>query len=139
MKKVISISLTLLMLIALLHFSVATHYCMGKIASSKISLSGELATCGMENDENQQPQTGTHLGSDCCDNVLVFCGIYSNYFPSFSFVPESYNNNFQVFSLPASLTICSLTSSKSIYTSINPPGVSASNNVDLSAICVFRI
>ena len=139
MKKVISISLTILALIALLHFSVATHYCMGKIAATKISLSGELATCGMESDDNNQPQTGTHFISHCCDNVLVYCGINVNYFPSFSFVPESYNNNFQVFSLPASLTICSLTSSKSIYTSINPPGVSASNNVDLSAICVFRI
>lgn len=139
MKKVISISLTLLMLIALFHFSVATHYCMGKIAASKISLSGELATCGMENDENELPQTGTHLGLDCCDNVLVFCGINSNYFPSFSFVPESYNNNFQVFSLPAGLTICSITSFTAINTSVNPPGVSASNSVDLSAICVFRI
>jgi hypothetical protein len=139
MKKVISISLTLLMLIALLHFSVATHYCMGKIAASKISLSGELATCGMENDENVNPHTGTCFGSDCCDNVLVFCGIISNYFPSFSFVPESYNNNFQVFCLPASLTICSLTSFISINTSVYPPGVSASNNVDLSSICVFRI
>lgn len=127
------------MLIALLHFSVATHYCMGKIAASKISLSGELATCGMENDENELSQTGTYLGSDCCDNVLVFCGINSTYFPSFSFIPESYNNNFQVFSLPASLTICSLTTFTAINTSVNPPGVSASNNVDLSAICVFRI
>jgi hypothetical protein len=139
MKKVISISLTLLMLIALLHFSVATHYCMGKIAASKISLSGELATCGMENDENELPQTGTYMGSDCCDNVLVYCGINSTYFPSFSFIPESYNNNFQVFRLPASLTICSLASFTAIDTSVNPPGVSASNNVDLSAICVFRI
>jgi hypothetical protein len=139
MKKVISISLTILMLIALLHFSVATHYCMGKIAASKISLSGKLANCGMENDENELPTTGTCFNTHCCDNVLVFCGIHSNYFPSFSYVPESFNNIFQVFGIPASLTICSIPSFKSFNSSVIPPGVSVSSNVDLSAICVFRI
>jgi hypothetical protein len=127
------------MLLALLHFSVATHYCMGRIAASKISLSGELATCGMANDENKQPQTGLHFTSHCCDNILVFCGIHGNYFPSYSFVPESYNNNIQIFSAPVSLTTFSISYFQSINTSTSPPGVSASNKVDLSAICVLRI
>jgi hypothetical protein len=112
---------------------------MGKIAASKISLSGELATCGMENDENEQTQTDTQFTSHCCDNVLVFCGINGNYFPSFYFVPESYNNDFQVFSVPACLTLCSITPVKSFHTASSPPGVSASNDVDLTSICVFRI
>lgn len=139
MKKVISISLTVLMLIALLHFSVATHYCMGKIAASRISLSGVLATCGMESDENEPSQTDTHFTSHCCDNVLVFCGINGTYFPSFTFVPESYNNDFQVFSLPSDYNMSSITSCNTVCTSLKPPGVSLSHNVDLSVICVFRI
>jgi hypothetical protein len=139
MKRAISISLTLLMLIALLHFSIATHYCMGKIAASKISLSGVLATCGMESDENELPQTGSSFTTHCCDNVIFFCGTNGNYFPSFSFVPESYNSDFQVFSLPANMNFWSIASLKSINTSVNPPGESAVNNVDLTAICVFRI
>src|SRR5512133_1259996 len=114
MKKVISISLTLLMLVALLHFSVATHYCMGKIAASKISLSGDLATCGMENDDNMLPLKGTYFTSHCCDNVLVFCGINSTYFPSFTFVPESFNNDFQVFNVPAKLSTFSIACSYSV-------------------------
>jgi hypothetical protein len=139
MKKVISISLTCLMLLALLHFSVATHYCMGNIAASKISLSGQLATCGMENDENVEPQTGSYYHSLCCENVLVFCGINSNYFPSFTFVPESFNNDFQVLSMPVSLTFNSISSFKLINTTANPPGDAKVKNVDLSAICVYRI
>jgi hypothetical protein len=127
------------MLVALLHISIATHYCMGRIAASKISLSGEFATCGMENDENQQTQTGTHFTPHCCDNVLVYCGVHGNYFPSFSFVPESYNNNFQIFSTSVSLTSSSITSLQLINAGASPPGVSASNIVDLSAICVLRI
>jgi hypothetical protein len=139
MKKVISISLTLLMLIALLHFSVATHYCMEKIATSKISLSGELATCGMENDEDELPQTGLNFTTHCCDNVIVFCGISGNYFPSFFQVPETYNDDFQVLGLPSSKTFFPVASFLSINTSVNPPGVSTVNNVDLTSICVFRI
>jgi hypothetical protein len=139
MKKVISISLTLLMLIALLHFTVATHYCMDKLSASKISLSGGLASCGMENDENELPQTGSYFTTHCCDNTIIFCGTNGNYFPSFSFVPESYNNDFNVFSLPANVNFCLNAALKSINTSVNPPGESTVNNVDLTAICVFRI
>jgi hypothetical protein len=112
---------------------------MGKIAAVKISLSGELATCGMESDENNQSQTGTYFTSHCCDNILVFCGIQSNYFPSYSFVPESYNNNFQIFSTPVSLTTCAKRYFQSINTSTSPPGLSESNTVELSAICILRI
>jgi hypothetical protein len=139
MKKVISISLMCLMLLALLHFSVATHYCMGNIAAAKISLSGKLATCGMENEENDLPLPGSYYHSHCCDNQLVYCGINCNYFPSFTFVPESYNNDFRVFSMPISLTINSICSIKIINSTVNPPGVSAIKSVELSAICVYRI
>jgi hypothetical protein len=140
MKKIISISLTCLMLIALLHFSVATHYCMGKIAASKISLSGKLATCGMEdNNSDLRGSAGFHFSSHCCDNSVTNYGIISIFFPSFSNVPESYNHNFQVFNVPVNLTICSVTSFKTINRSQNPPGESMTNNVDLSYICVFRI
>jgi hypothetical protein len=34
-------------LTAMLHLTVATHYC-GEVAASRISLSGKLASCGME-------------------------------------------------------------------------------------------
>ena len=65
MKKFISISLTFLLLAALFHFSIATHYCGGTIAATKISLSGKLASCGMENDVENSPQSGTYFLSHC--------------------------------------------------------------------------
>ena len=139
MKKAVSISLTLLMLIAVLHFSIATHYCGGYVAASKISLSGKLATCGMEDGDFDMPQTGTSYHTHCCDNVLTYFGINNNYFPSFTFIPESYNNDFQVFSIPISLAINSISSFKIINTIVNPPGDSDIKSVDLSAICIYRI
>jgi hypothetical protein len=139
MKKVISISLTCLLLLALVHVSVAKHYCMGNIAASKISFSGELATCGMENDENQPPLEGVYFKSHCCDNLLVFCGISGNYFPSFTFVPESNQPLSQFCSAPASLNIYTFEPVKSVISGVDPPGAPAPNKVDLSAICVYRI
>lgn len=139
MKKIISISLTLIMMATVLHFSVATHYCCGTVEATKISLSGKLATCGMEYNEKDIPQTGSHFASHCCDNAILFYGINSNYFPSFSYVSESYQHHFQVFNLPAGVTHCSSVSYRSINTSVSPPDVSVYNSVDLSDICILRI
>lgn len=139
MKKFISISITLLLLTAMLHLSVATHYCGGKIASSKISISGKLATCGMEADQKVIPQTGSILASHCCENVLVFYGINSTFFPTYSFVQATYQQHFQVFSVPADLNPNSIAFIKSNSINASPPGASACNSVDISNICVLRI
>jgi hypothetical protein len=139
MKKTLSISLTFLMLTALMHLSLATHYCGGQEAASKISFSGKLASCGMESDVNELPVTGTHVTSHCCDNILFFFGTDGNYFPTFSSVPESYRSHFQVVTVPADLSFQFIPVIKSIYTSVSPPGETLSNRVDLTSICVFRI
>jgi hypothetical protein len=139
MKKVISISLSICMLAAMLNISVATHFCSGKIAASKISLSGKLATCGMENESGDVTSKDIHISSHCCDNNLACYGITSIYFPSFSYVTESYQNHFQSINCPDELDPRYLTINKSIFTNVGPPGVSASSKVDLSNICVFRI
>lgn len=139
MKKVISISLTFLILTALIHFSVGIHYCGGTFSASKISLSGKLATCGMENDDNILPLPGTNLTTHCCDNLLVYFGINGNYFPTFSNIPELFLKQFEIFKIPAEISLLSLAHLNSIYTSIGPPEALVSNSVDLTNICVFRI
>jgi hypothetical protein len=139
MKKGISISLSLLMMTAMLHFSVATHYCHGNVAASKISLSGQHATCGMEDEENEIPLPGIHLDTNCCDDVVFYYGIDAKYAPSFSFVPEFYKYKLQDFSSPGGLPVISASVLKSLYNDVSPPAVLMSTNVDLSDICVFRI
>ena len=139
MKKVIASSLIFLFLSAVLHLSVATHFCCGNISASKISLSGKLATCGMASDDITLPISGSHFSSHCCENVLVFCGINSIFFPSFSFVNETFQQHFHFFSIPTDLDLQPLASIKSICTNLSPPGPSVSNTVELPDICVFRI
>ena len=139
MKKVFSILLSLFMIVAMLHISVAIHYCGGKKVATTVSLSGKLASCGMICSEQEIPFHGTSFASHCCDNTLTFYGINNNYFPTYSFVPESYQNNFQVLADLAELSAKSQTDFNPLYSNVSPPGALMSTCVDLSDICVFRI
>jgi hypothetical protein len=139
MKKVLSISLSLLILVAMLHISVAMHYCEGKVVAATVSLSGKLASCGMVCQEEKLPLQGTNFTNHCCDNTLTYCGTSSNYSPTYSFVPQSYQYSFQVLAIPVDLSARSQTDFYSVYSDVSPPGALMSTNVDLSDICVFRI
>lgn len=127
------------MILGMVHFSVATHYCSEVEVISKVSLSGKLASCGMEKTTESCPVHGINLTSHCCDDIVSFYGIDSNYTPSFSVTPELFQYNFQVFSVPVGLPLASADFIKTFETTVNPPGVLMSTNVDLTDICVFRI
>src|SRR5512133_1860826 len=115
MKKVLSISLSLLMVVAMLHISIAMHYCEGKVVAATVSLSGKLASCGMICQEEELPLQGTNFTSHCCDNTLTFCGTSSNYSPTYSFLPQSYQYNFQVLAIPVDLSARSQIDFYSVY------------------------
>ena len=139
MKKGISISLSLLMLTAILHLSVATHYCGGIEVASRVSLTGKLADCGMESTGEKTPQGGTSLTHHCCDNFVVSCSTDNYCTPTVSAVPEFFLHNFHILAIPAEISNNSHADLISFYTNVSPPGVLLSTNVDLSCICVFRI
>jgi hypothetical protein len=139
MKKVTSISLVILLIAAMLHISVATHYCGGKDIASRVSVTGSLASCGMESSENPIAFSQYSFSKHCCDDLLTFCGTDNNYIPSFSFVPETFQNNFQIWAIPVDFTGHSFSGLNPLYTDVSPPGVLMSTSVDLCDICVFRI
>lgn len=139
MRKITSIFLSLIVVTAMLHFSVATHYCSGQLASTRISFSGKLATCGMEDGEITHPFTGDRMGSHCCDNTIRFFSFNEKYFPVNTFVPGTYKYLLQVFFVPATVPVSGIAKVKLIYTSTGPPYVPASTDVDLSSICILRI
>ena len=136
MKKVFSISFVLLMLLAMLHLTVATHYCGGHVAALKVSLTGKLASCGMERDYTS---TETKLFTHCCDDVVTFYAVDNNYTPSFPVVPNFYQCNLQVFNMPFRFPVISAAVLQSLYTNASPPGEVMTTSVDLSDICVFLI
>jgi hypothetical protein len=138
-KKATSIAMVLLILAAMLHVSVATHYCGGQIADSRVTFTGKLASCGMESPEKGLPFPVESFSKHCCDDVITICETDSNYMPSFSFVPESNKHDLQILSVLTGLSFDSCPDLVSFYTNVSPPGVLMSTDVDLSNICVFRI
>lgn len=138
MKKVFSILFASLILLSGIHFSVASHICGGELAAVKYSMTGEKATCGMEDSENPTPINGA-IQSDCCKNHVAFCSADSNYFPSFAGVKA-----FVTKSAPASFVlpdvfINSPVWMKTYYSMVGPPVIKFHTSVDQSFICVFII
>ena len=51
MKRIVSIPLLFIILFSGINVKFASHYCGGNFSGTKVSLTGELATCGMEQEQ----------------------------------------------------------------------------------------
>jgi hypothetical protein len=139
MKKVVSISMSIIMLIAVLHIAVARHYCCGQLAASTISFTGKTASCGMEDDHDPLPIQGTSISRHCCENVLYFFGTNGNYFPTFYSSPESFQNQSQVLIFADQVQQDIIVPVLTFADNTSPPGEYLSSDVSLTDICTFRI
>jgi hypothetical protein len=140
-KKVFSILALILLLAVMLHISVARHYCGGELAASKISLSGGLASCGMEGTEESCPHDppGNHLKSNCCDDVVTLYGFDNTYISGNTLVSKSFRFTYQILVLHICGAVQKPDPGTLFYSDVSPPGFLMSTDVDLSDICVFRI
>lgn len=139
MKKLFSISFTLLILLSGMHFSIATHYCGDEIAATKASFTGELATCGMEGPSDQHSTPGNQIENHCCDNSISVFAVDQNYAPSFTEFTSFAQTLLQVFIVPVNPEIHSLTAINLNSTDSSPPENILVHAVSLPKICVFLI
>ena len=139
MKKFLSISFSFLILLSVMHITIATHYCGSKYAASKVSLSGELASCGMEGSVDQCQLPGKHITSHCCTDKISVFTVENNYAPSFFEFKVALQNLLQAFNIPANYKIQPLFVSNLLNTNVHPPGCFLVSDVSLPNICVFRI
>jgi hypothetical protein len=138
-RKGISILFALAIILSGAHFTIATHYCGGEVAATKVSLSGKLASCGMESAEQSCPVSGNHLKTHFCDNSVTTIGIVDNFTLPVSFQEENTQINVHILYLPISQSFQTLTFFNHLYTDIGPPGSFSASAVNLNDICVFRI
>ena len=136
MKKVFAIQFACLILLSGMHFTVATHYCGGKIAATKVSFSGKAASCGMVNDVHVF--TETSISTRCCENEISVFAVENNYAPSVFHVKDIAQLVLQIFYLPVG-TFNSNCPPIAIHTNVSPPGFHAASAVSMADICVFRI
>lgn len=139
MKKFLSISFSLLILLSGLQFTISTHYCGGVIADTKVSVSGDLASCGMEGPVDQCPSKGSHLSSNCCSDKVSVFAVDNDYTPSISEFKVFAQPVLQVFDIPVSFQNYNRSALNLICTNASPPGSFLVSDVSLPSICVFRI
>jgi len=127
------------MLLSGMQLTISTHYCGGKLADSKVSILGQLASCGMESATDECTQPGNHVKSSCCnDNVSVYA-VDHNYSPSFTGFKAFSQTVLQVFTISENSTLHSITPLGQLFTDVSPPGSLLVHAVSLPKICVFRI
>jgi len=139
MKKLLSISLALLMLLSGMQITISMHYCGGELADSKVSLTGHLASCGMEGETDECTQPGNHVESSCCNNQVSVYALDQNYSPSFSEFKAFPQSVLQVFTVPENSSFHSKSATNITSTDAGPPENTLVNAVSLPKICVFLI
>jgi hypothetical protein len=139
MRKGITILFVVIILLSGAQFTIATHFCGDKVAATKVSLSGKLASCGMESSDKIFPSSGSYLKSHCCDNKIATIGILNNFTAPVSICTENTQNFLSIYYLPVSQRAHSNSVTNVFYTSISPPGKFTAPSVNLEGICVFRI
>jgi hypothetical protein len=140
MKKLFPISVSLIMLLSGLQLTISRHYCGGEFADAKVSVLGRLASCGMENIENDECAIPVNqINPNCCTNKVSSFTVDQNYSPSQTGFNSFAQNVLQVFIIPASITFHSYTAINLGFTDTSPPGNLLANSVSLPKICVFLI
>jgi len=138
MRILLSIPLIILLLFSGVSVKFATHYCGGHVAATKVSLNGELATCGMEMPSDDKT-TENSINSHCCDDVTSEYSLSNNYFPSAFSVDKTFP---QITNLFIADLDCYDDQESNISTPVKnnrPPGTNQPNSFDQPVLCVFRI
>ena len=140
MRKILSILFASLILISGLHISIAKHYCSGESSAfKKISVTGELATCGMEDPNGEVPLQGVNFKAHCCDNEVSTLIVDNNYAPSLSLFKVFAQPVLQVYHNIEVFNLQQIVVSSLYNTNVLPPGDYLASEVSLPDICVFRI
>jgi hypothetical protein len=139
MKITASIILTFFILFSGIRVNIASHYCGGSLAATKVSLSGELATCGME-DGSPAPSAQDLFTRHCCTDKLSSFTISTIYLPAeCSVLPNSGHEIIPSFLLQNE-PVNSQDNLISLSSGIKrPPGVYSAVDVKQQIICIFRI
>jgi hypothetical protein len=139
MKKLLSISLALLMLLSGMQLTISMHYCGGELADSRVSVVGHLASCGMEGIVDNCTASESSLDESCCKNQFSVYEIDHNYSPTYTEFNTFAQNILQVYLIPASITFHSYTAINLTSTDASPPENALLHAVSLPKICVFLI
>jgi hypothetical protein len=138
MKTLISIPLIILILFTGISVKFATHFCGGYVAATKVSLTGELATCGMERQCDKNSLQYTYK-NNCCDDITSAYSICNNFFASSYNFDDPGQQVVNMFAVPSGYLSNQETFIITSDSDFRPPGTNHPNSVDRPVLCIFRI
>ena len=138
MKFILSIPLSLLILFSGINIRYTAHYCGGNVVATKISLSGELATCWMEPGEGNNSSSVT-FKKHCCEDITSEYTINNTYIPSLTKIDLPVQNIIDHEFFSADNLIIKAYPANNFYTNIRPPGTNHSKTDLVSVLCTLRI
>ncbi len=137
MKGAFTILTGVFMLASGMTVSIDKHYCGGELAETKLSFSGRLASCGMENVQNACPNHAS-IDNKCCKDQVTIYRMSSNYFPEYFNL--SHTADFRdIPSVPECNALFRGPYMDVYRTWELPPGEKLKSAPSLSEICVYRI
>jgi hypothetical protein len=137
MKRTFTILITAVLIASGMHVSIDRHYCGGTLADVKLSFTGKLASCGMEQAESDC-RSNPVFDQKCCEDQISYLNISTNYFPEFSnTVNPVYEKDIILIQSASYLTPNSYFTGSDII--VLPPGDKIKPGLTQPEICVFRI
>jgi hypothetical protein len=138
MRKVNIILVVVLLVISGMHFSLAGHFCNGKLFSASFTIKGHSVACNMAGDQNQSSNsTENRLTNRCCENKVLNFEV-GDYKPSPSELIHT-PLGFTFHLLPEMLSEKTCMHKGISTLNVSPPGTFSQNPVSSSMICLFRI
>jgi hypothetical protein len=138
MRKILAIPVITLILFTGIKVNFATHWCGGSVAATKVSLSGELATCGMEHQGDKRSEADLYKNL-CCDDVLKTYSFSCNYIPSYSIENHIFRQVDFIADVAVVLKPGDMIPNTCSDETIRPPGTYEPSSVDLQVLCISRI
>lgn len=137
MKKTFAIMIAAMMITSGMMVTIDRHYCGGKLADTKISLTGKMASCGME---TQERNCSNQLSIDrkCCEDQVSYYGFISKYVPEYLKLSHSLTWK-SISTAPLLNPISRSFDQYGFSTQAMPPGDKSKVHLSLSHICVLRI
>ena len=137
MKKVLTILIATLLLASGMQVTLDRHYCGGSLADVRVSLTGKLASCGMEKPESRCPHHPI-IDKKCCEDQVSYFSINCNYFPEYFRLAHTTLER-DIFPLQMGNYISDNSTNPDLINWGFPPGDILKSRLTQSEICVFRI
>jgi len=137
MKKVLTILITTILLASGMQVTIDRHFCGGSLAGTRISITGKLASCGMEKPESSFPDHPVY-NKKCCEDHISYFSISSNYYPEYYKLTYHSSERGSIHLLTGNI-ISDNSYNPDLINWAFPPGDYFKLRLTQSEICVFRI